>query len=172
MLLVALASISCGGSAGTGGPSPSVVYGFQFSSSATTDVITVDGSVRCYEAAHNLYVSAPDSYPNPSRDRSKVVAIIIGRFHGDGLYKITESTDDPDIVLVQLLDYGGPNDYAILGRGQSGSIQVMSAHDQISGHVEGTMNGSAAGSVKGNWVCRLSAVPSGSSSATAVPPSP
>lgn len=171
LCFVAIASISCGSSLPEmAASSPSVVYGFEFKNSAAAVVTSIGGSVTCYVAAHTLYVSAPD--PLPSVARSKVIKIIIGSFRGEGAYDITESADDPNSVMVWLLDYGGPNDYSILAAGRSGAIRVTRANQQIVGHVEGAMRGSAD-SLQGNWVCPVSSAPSGSASPTAkpVPPS-
>jgi hypothetical protein len=101
-----------------------------------------------------------------------MVTIIVGGYSGAGVYRnLTENREDPHAVLVELLDYGGPHDYTILAVGQSGYVEVKTSAQQVSGHVEGRLRGSAAKSVKGSWVCRLSA-PSATSSITPPPSVP
>lgn len=168
--LAGLASISCGAEPTSGHPTPSIMRGFQFEGRVSTSSIHIDGSVRCVEAAHNLYISAPD--PIPSATRTKVVSIIIGSFQGDGVYRnFTDNTEDPKAVLVELLDYSTPHDYTIGAIGESGYIRVSTVGGQIAGHIEGVTRGPLADSVKGDWTCRLSP-PSGTVAVTASPSVP
>ena len=162
---------SCGGASPSySDPSPPV-YGFRVANGGSTDLIAVGGAVRCYRAANSLYVSVPNTYPSPSNERVKVINLIVGRFHGSGDYKITESTDDPDSVILFLLDYAGPNDYSIVGHGQTGTVRIKSSSEDVTGHVDGTMRG-LVDSVQGDWKCHVSAAPSGSVSVTALPSPP
>lgn len=166
VVALGIISFSCGADRSPSAPSPPLP-GFQFENGSSANVIRVEGSVRCVEAAHNLYVSAPD--PIPSDRRTNVVSIIVGAFHGDGVYRnLSDNVEDPTVVLVELLDYGGPHDYAITAIGQSGFVRVNTASGQITGHVEGVTQGPAANSVRGDWTCRLSA-PSGSVAVTPQP---
>ena len=150
---------SCGGTAGghSSASSPAT-YGFRFVKATSSSVITVDGPVRCFQAARGLYVSSPDSYPTASTARTIIVSIIVAGFHGDGTYKVTESSDDPNSVIVWVLDYQSSNNYSVLATGRSGQVRVTTKGQRLTGHLDGTMSGSAD-SMNGDWACGLTPAP-------------
>lgn len=167
--LVALVALGCGSSTATPGTSPSPMQGFHFAGGTNQDIV-VDGSVRCIEASHTLYVSAPD--PVPTATHTKVVSIIVHGYAGTGTYRnLTDNSEDQRGVLVELLDYSGPHDYTILAVGNAGYVTMKIRDAEVTGTVDGTLRGTEANSVKGSWLCRLSE-PSAMPSVTAAPSAP